>query len=1097
MCAAINADDARHTPLFLPRFLNKKMPEKLVIPQDHSQIIRQWQELIGNQKKNKEVIGERKLEGQLTQDFLQHILGWKGVTNNNPTLKSQPPIKGESRTPELALGHSLNGVWESLVLGEYKAPKTNLDDKQGAGYQFRTPVEQARNYASLVPSCQFYLVTNMVEWRLYAKNGDPNRYERWLLRDLAEPQHYWRFKELLSENAILDGKTQRWLVESNKQDKEITQQLYSEYQRMRWGIITGLAESNPKITALDLIELAQVLLDRVLFIAFAEDNALLPASIFKETIPADRYHSSWEKLKDLFSSIDKGSRDNTIPAYNGGLFAINKALDELVVPDSLINSLLPLTAYDFDTEVRVTVLGHIFEQSVAELEQLRERAEAKPNSFIADLAKRIKPVESTGRSITGKRKEDGIVYTPDAISRFIAQKTLGTFLEEKQNAVLKKYQTKGGKWRSVTKTERKNNKARGHLDDNQLAEWLFWNEWLVTLQKIKVIDPSCGSGAFLVAAFDVIAPYYLEAERAIHAIDPNMEGFDGNREILTHNLYGVDINAGAVEIAKLSLWLKTAKPGRKLDSLDKHLVCGNSLRFAPDKKSKFASELFGWETMFSDIIKSGGFDVVLGNPPYVRMEILKTIKPFLEENFEVTSDRADLYCYFYEIGLRLLKPGGRLGYISSSTFFKTGSGEPLRRYLLEHAKINAIVDFGDLQVFEGVTTYPAIVTLEKIEEKKIADNHELQFAVINQPEGLASLDTTFAQTAGTMPQQKLTTDSWQLGDSSKTSLLSKLSNKNKTLKEVYGSPLYGIKTGLNDAFVIDRATRDQLIAEDPRSSVLLRPFLEGKDLKKWRAEPQDLYLIYIPKGKIDIDNFPAIKKHLLPFKATLEKRATKQEWFELQQPQEAYTSKLEAGKIHYAQIASAPPFSIDESSYYANNKIYFIPTSDKFLLALLNSKACWFHLLSVASILRGGFIELIAQYVETIPIPEADTKTREVLAGLAEQCQKIAETRYKKQQMMLKRLQSQAFAADKKLTTVLKECWKLSFADFLAHLKKTLKYEMPLARQDEWQLWLEQGTQEIQKMTMEIARIEREINELVYGLFKLNKDEIALIEKSV
>ncbi len=242
--------------------------------------------------------------------------------------------------------------------------------------------------------------------------------------------------------------------------------------------------------------------------------------------------------------------------------------------------------------------------------------------------------------------------------------------------------------------------------------------------------------------------------------------------------------------------------------------------------------------------EEGGFDVVLGNPPYVRMELLKAFKPYLEARYEVVSDRADLYAYFYERGLRLLKPGGRLGYISSSTFFKTGSGRPLREYLLREERIESVVDFGDLQLFEGVTTYPAVVTLKR---GPAPAGHELRFWKVEAlPE--SSFRAAWEAAAGPYPQSALGSGSWELENPALRALRDKIRSGKETLKEVYGSPLYGIKTGLNAAFVIDTPTKERLCADDPRSSELLKPFLEGKDLKRWRAEPRGLWLIYIPKN---------------------------------------------------------------------------------------------------------------------------------------------------------------------------------------------------------------------------------------------------------
>jgi len=241
----------QNAPLFLPRYLQKQISITPPIPSHHFEIIQRWQALMAD-KTRKHLKGERKLEGDLTIDFFVHILGWHSSTSNNPTLNSQYCITGETRTPDIALGRFANHPAEIFIVGEYKGPKTDLDVKQkGEGYQNRTPIEQARNYASLESNCQFYLVTNMTEWRLYARNSSPDRYERWFLADLCDPAHYWRFTALLSETVILNSQTLGWLQESEQQDKEITRALYSEYQKMRWDSIVSLAEAYPHLNALE------------------------------------------------------------------------------------------------------------------------------------------------------------------------------------------------------------------------------------------------------------------------------------------------------------------------------------------------------------------------------------------------------------------------------------------------------------------------------------------------------------------------------------------------------------------------------------------------------------------------------------------------------------------------------------------------------------------------------------------------------------------------------------------------------------------------------------------------------------------------------
>ena len=401
------------------------------------------------------------------------------------------------------------------------------------------------------------------------------------------------------------------------------------------------------------------------------------------------------------------------------------------------------------------------------------------------------------------------------------------------------------------------------------------------------------------------------------------------------------------------------------------------------------------------------------------------------------SDRADLYCYFYERGLRLLKPGGRLGYISSNTFFKTGSGKPLREYLLRDATIEGVVDFGDLQVFEGVTTYPAILTLKRGAAPK---NHELRFWKVD-----ALPDTNFLASweaaQGPYPQAALGAGSWELENPALRALREKIRAGCKTLKEVYGSPLYGIKTGLNSAFVIDTATRDRLCAQDPRSAELLKPFLEGKDLKRWRAEPRGLWLIYIPKNRIDIENYPAIRDWLLPFRERLEKRATKQEWFELQQPQEAYVPSFEKTKITYRDIAAENPFHLDESGSYLETTAFALPSDDYAIVGLLNSKALWFMFRTLTPLASGGYFRMKAQYVGQLPIPEIPENSRQALTSQAVATQKAAQKRLKLQAALTRRIPDLCPPErEPKLTTKLKEWWTLpDFAAFRAEVKKDRK----------------------------------------------------------
>ena len=539
-----------------------------------------------------------------------------------------------------------------------------------------------------------------------------------------------------------------------------------------------------------------------------------------------------------------------------------------------------------------------------------------------------------------------------------------------------------------------------------------------------------------------------------------------------------------------------------LDSLDHTIRVGDSL--IEESNFAYLEHGFNWRKAFPEVFADGGFDVVLGNPPYVRMELIKPMKPYLEKRFEVVSDRADLYWYFFERGLRLLKDGGRLGYISSSTFFKTGSGAPLRRYLLKNAALETVTDFGDLQIFEGVTTYPAILTMRRTDD---VDGNSLRFWKLDKvPDD--NFSVAFDVNAEAYPQSALGEGSWELESPALRALREKIRANKPTLKEVYGSPLRGIVTGLNEAFVIDGKTRDRLIAEDPKSEELFKPWLEGKDLKRWRSEPRDLWIIYIPKNNVDIDQFPAIDAHLEPFKERLEKRATQQEWFELQQAQEAYVPDFENVKIVYGEFSADNIFSLDSSAYYTNNKCYFIPNYDTALLALLNSHVFRFFINAVSVAVRGNFMQLHSQYVELTPIPSTSNADKATLAALAEACQLAAEERYKRQQDITRRIpdlcpaDSEKVKREKdgtpKLTNRLKSWWELAdFAAFHAEVKKTFKSDIPLSERSDWEDWIKKEKAEIKRLSAEIARGENEINAIVYRLFDLTGEEIALMEANI
>jgi hypothetical protein len=348
-----------------------------------------------------------------------------------------------------------------------------------------------------------------------------------------------------------------------------------------------------------------------------------------------------------------------------------------------------------------------------------------------------------------------------------------------------------------------------------------------------------------------------------------------------------------------------------------------------------------------------------------------------------------------------------------------------------------------------------------------------------------------------MPRARLGKGSWQLEGDALAALRAKITAGKKTLGEVYGAPLYGIKTGLNEAFVISRATRDALVKVDPKSADLLKPFLRGENIKRWRVESEDLFLINTPRGKVDIDAYPAVKAHLAPFRAALEKRATKQEWWELQQAQLAYQDRLGQPKISYPHFQNERMFTFEKSGAFSNDKSYFVPSDDLSLLAYLNTKTAWFFLTSLSPAVRNGWHEMRVQYVDLTPLPPMEALVRKTLAQKAESCSTNAIKRLDIQSAVRRRILDLAPPHRRKLNGKLEAWQNLDFANFRSEIKKAFGADIPLKERGEWEVYLAENASEVHALTARIAAAEREIDAIVYGLFDLTPDEIALLEASL
>ena len=1072
--------------LINPRILKQALETPQAASPEQREAARLWAESI--RKHTIHGQGETQLEGKFAQSILQTLLGYQPFGEPGPQTYKPKQAMGKGIV-DIALG-DFSGEFPKIIAPfELKGADTRDLDAPMPGRN-KTPVQQAWEYANAVSGPKWVLVSNMLEIRLYAFGEGQQDFERIDLAKIDQPEELARAQILLSAENLLGTRLADLLRESKAADKAISNNLYTDYNALRVKLIDAVNAATAGADKVQAVNTAQKILDRVLFIAFAEDRGLLPPKQLLKAFETQNDFNPqpvWQTFKGLFRAIDEGSKKLDISKYNGGLFKFDDKVDTLDLSDAICEEFKKIGEYHFDTEVSITVLGHIFEQSVSDVEKLLAKARGEVEG---------EPTKTSG--VKGRRKRDGIVYTPDYIAKFIVEKTLGVHVDELFRNCMAKH-------------------AKGDVADydslkfKRNAELQAWYEFRLALKTLRVVDPACGSGVFLVTAFDYLKAEYDRVDKKIaqlRGVEAQKDFEDIDREILSQNLYGVDVNAESVEITRLSLWLKTAKKGKELDSLDHNIRVGDSL--IEDSSFAYLKHGFSWNSAFPEVFAAGGFDVVLGNPPYVRQELLKDMKPYLQKRFEVYHGVADLYCYFFERGLRLLKKGGGLGYISSSTFFKTSSGAALRGYLRKEAVLDSVTDFGDLQIFEGVTTYPAILTMRKA----LADAaHTFKFWKVKAiPEG--NFARAFVDAAQTYPQDKLGVGSWELESDGLRNLRNKIVAGKKTLKEVYGSPYRGVLTGLNEAFVIDRATRDRLVAQDPKSEELLKPWLEGKDLKRWRAEPRNIYVIFARRG-VDIEKYPAVLAYLEQFRERLEpkpkdwkpkekndewkgRKPGSYKWYELQDSIDYY-KEFEKPKISYPHFNVERSFCFEPTGALSNDKSYLIATHAPELLGYLNSSVAWFLLTGMSPPVRGGFHELRIQYVETICIPTFQEASKAQLIGMAENCQTQAGQLQEIANRFTRRIPDLCPPErEAKLSTKLQDWWKLAdFAAFRAEVKKCFKTDIPLKERSDWEDMFTSGKTQIEKLSAEIKCNEDEINAIVYKLFDLTPEEIELLEGSI
>ncbi|MFA5592709.1 MAG: Eco57I restriction-modification methylase domain-containing protein [Micavibrio sp.] len=406
-----------------------------------------------------------------------------------------------------------------------------------------------------------------------------------------------------------------------------------------------------------------------------------------------------------------------------------------------------------------------------------------------------------------------------------------------------------------------------------------------------------------------------------------------------------------------------------------------------------AAGFFDSEWMFQ---LTDGFDIVIGNPPYVRQEEIKHLKDNLKKHYECYSGTADLYVYFYEQSIKFLKPGGAFAFITSNKWYRAKYGEKLRAWMNSHTQIRRLIDFGDANVFTAIA-YPTIVIATRRRKHIIRPLKSDQIMALNwtSDRPVETFASVFEKESFTVSQEELDVSGWQIETPLKKNLLDRIRSLGKPLGKYCNQQVfYGIKTGFNKAFEIDTTIKDRLIAEDKKSQLIIKPFLRGRDIKRWHVESQEKWLIFTRRG-INIDEYPAVLSYLEGFKKELtpkpadweEKKKGKwpgrksgsYKWYEIQD-NIAYWQGFEKPKIFVPAIQNGVHYAPDLEGYYGNDKTNIIVSDDwKYLSAVLNSSISWWVSQQTFSSKQGGFYEFKPMYISDLPIPAAKAEHKEII----------------------------------------------------------------------------------------------------------------------
>ncbi len=1028
-------------------------------------------------EKDLEKTKETSVQGLFMTRLFNGVFGYSEIVDEGDCYNQERENKTLLDTSEAdgALGffYKSTGEKDVRVVIELKDARTPLDKKQNRSSHL-TPVEQAFQYANKNGSkCGWVIVSNFIETRLY-KSTSSLEYESFDMTKMNDEKEFLRFYYFLCKDHLIaeHGKSiiDELYIENEAEGIDISNKFYKDYKRIRNSLFSSLKENNPDKDELMLFTKTQKLMDRFTFICFCQDCDLLPPKVYQKLVENANNSFSimpnklWTQLKSLFESIDKGNPPMKINKYNGGLFKEDSELDALVITDDVLESFTTLAGYDFNSDLNVNILGQIFEQSISDVEEIKSQ---------------ISGTEIVSR----KQKEDGIFYTPYYVTRYIVEQTVGVYLNDQRNRIRKEMfengpiSLKAYKLDSVSKTQGQ----KEHYKTIKFVEWeenvpekykedkemnflyqqalnklhlMFYERYEDVLRKIKICDPACGSGAFLTQCLDYL---HEEMDFVISTKDLLTGGqfnfLDINREILQNNLYGVDINPESVEITKLSLWLKTARSNQTLASLDDNIKSGNSII----SDSNVSNDAFDWEKEFPEVMHNGGFDIIIGNPPY-GAKMSEEQKRYVFEHYESTQGGVDTYKTFFELGLDLLKSDGYLGYITPNTFLLQDMSSNLRKLLFENNTFKNLVEI--YNVFPNAVVEPVISIYKK---SKSTEHKDVEVILVPRKTKLTSTFVADGELKYISTETIKAEENYvfrykmdNLGENVLSTLHAGAELVGDHFKVTTGIELYGVGKG-------NPPQTEQTLIDKPFTSFnkvddTWLPLIRGTDLYRyatvWHGE-------YVKYG----------------------------EWLRVPKSRELFARE----KLFIRRTGDYPLCCYDNENYIperASHALYKIDNCNipiKYILGLLNSKMIrWVFRYNNSLLVGKPLAQVNAKYIERLPLKYKKDGIEELVDELID----LYKKRISESENFLHFLEV-TYSLEKP-SEKLQNFSSLTFNDFLSELSKK-KVKLQAKEKMELVQLFEEKSKIINYVNKDIEIRESVIDQKLYNIYNLSSEQIDYI----